>query len=264
MVVPMVAALHGELEPFAGSRPDVAERDAFSLFYDRSSAMIWLQEAVPDAYPGLWAMNDAGQDGEADIGRGATRRLWFQVHLTGSLEDDRPLPLQPFLSCIGDVAERLGTLEVHALQLLVPVHERVATRREVPRHSAGAVGGLIEAAGWFGDGDPGLARRVQVTIDTGQDPAVVSAAPGLPAWMRRWKQSFFVCDPASDEGDAAADLSPQIPDHFWQGPRYHRTSLYGTLGEWSPEALGWLSAFAAEAAWQQGVRIPLMITVRTR
>ncbi|MFD0774172.1 hypothetical protein ACFQZ2_09575 [Streptomonospora algeriensis] len=258
----MMAALHGELEPFAWSRPEVAECDAYSLFHTRSSAMTWLADAAPDAYPGLWGMNDAGQDSAADIRRGVTRRLWFQVSLEGSAEDDRALPIQPFLSCIGDVAARLGALDLHALQLLVPVHSRVATGR--PDAGLRAVGELIGAAGWFGDTAPQSARRVKVTMDTGQDPAVVSAAPGIPPWMRRWKQSVFLCDPAPAEeaGDAAEGLWPHLADHLWTGPGRHRTTLCGTLREWSLDGLGWLAAFAAEAAWQNGVRTPLRLTVR--
>lgn len=255
-----MADLHGELEPFTWSHPDVAECDAYSLFHTRSWAMTWLADATPDAYPGLWGMNDAGQDSEADIRRGMTRRLWFQVPLVGSVEDDRALPIQPFLSCIGDVAARLGTLDLHALQLLVPVHSRIATDR--PHAGARAVGELIGAAGWFDDTDPQSARRVQLTMDTGQAPAIVPAAPRIPPWMLQWKQSVFLCDSTLAEDDAAEGLWPHIADHLWKGPGHHRTTLYGTLREWSLDGLGWLAAFAAEAAWQNGVRTPLRLTVR--
>ncbi|KIH96744.1 hypothetical protein LP52_23275 [Streptomonospora alba] len=256
----MMAALHGELDPFPLTHPEVGDRDAYILFHNRSSAMTWLVESLPGASPGLWSMNDADQDSEADIRRGATRRLWFQVHLEGAIEDDRPLPLQPFLSCIGDVAARLGTLDLHAVQILVPLHSRIATGRpQAERHPVGA---LIDAAGWFGDTDPRLARRIQVTLDTGQDPAMVPAAPHIPPWIRRWKQAVFRCDPATHQDDAADALSPKLPDHLWRGPGHHRTTLEGTLCEWSVDAVGWLAALAAEAAWQNGVRTPLMLTVR--
>ncbi|MFD6952296.1 hypothetical protein A6A08_24620 [Nocardiopsis sp. TSRI0078] len=255
----MLAALHGELAVHPRRDPGTASSDAYSLFFARSSAMAWLTDAAPDAHGGLWGMNDAGQDDEANTPGPLTRRLWFQVSLTGSAAD-RPLPTQPFLSCIGDVAARIGTLDLHALQILVPAPIRAAAGRT----AAPAVLSLLQDADWLAGTDPHLARRIQVTLDGGQAPSIVDAAPRMLSWMRTFEQRVFSCDtaPALGDADAAAGLVPGIADHLWNGPGRHRATVHGTLAEWSLDALGWLTAFLAEAGAQHGVRTPLVLTVR--
>ncbi|NYH54970.1 hypothetical protein HNR06_004559 [Nocardiopsis arvandica] len=256
----MLAALHGELAVHPWHDPSTASSDAYSLFLARSSALAWLTDAAPDAHGGLWGMNDAGQDHETDSPGPLTRRLWFQVSPTGSAASGRPLPTQPFLSCAGDVAARIGDLDLRVLQILVPVPARSAAERT----DAPAMWSLLQDAGWLADTDPHLARRVQVTLDGGQVPSVVDAAPRMLAWMRTLEQHVFSCDPAPVQGDAdaAAGLAPGIADHLWNGPGHHRATVHGTLAEWSLDALGWLTAFLAEAGAQHGVRTPLILTIR--
>ncbi|WP_150254825.1 hypothetical protein [Nocardiopsis deserti] len=125
---------------------------------------------------------------------------------------------------------------------------------------------MLQDAGWFVDTAPGLARRVQVTLDGGQVPSIVAAMPQMLPWMRAFDQLVFSCDPTPAEGDAnaAAGLAPGIADHLWQGPGHHRATIHGTLVEWSLDALGWLAAFLAEAGAQHGVRTPLMLTIRVQ
>ncbi|WP_150236437.1 hypothetical protein [Nocardiopsis quinghaiensis] len=255
----MLAALHGELAVHPWHDPGTASSDAYSLFLSRSSALEWLTDAVPGAHGGLWGMNDAGQDFEAGSPGPLTRKLWFQVSLTGSAAE-RPLPTQPLLSCAGDVAARIGVLDLHALQILVPVPTRAAAGRT----AAPAVLALLQDTGWLADTDPGLARRVQVTLDGGQVPSIVDAASRMLSWMRTFEQRVFACGPtlAQGDADAAEGLVPGIADHLWNGPGHHRATVYGTLAEWSLDALGWLVAFLAEAGAQHGVRTPLVLTVR--
>jgi hypothetical protein len=86
--------------------PGEFSRDAYSLFYARSAAMGWLTPAVEGDSGGLWGMNDA----EAGPGSGTQRQpvSFFQVVVTRPAPDG-VLPVQPFLSCAGDVMARRGS-----------------------------------------------------------------------------------------------------------------------------------------------------------
>ncbi|ASU82569.1 hypothetical protein CDO52_07030 [Nocardiopsis gilva YIM 90087] len=251
----LLGALHGDLahHPWYDSR--AAFSDPYSLFYARSSASRWLTDAARNApRDGLWYMNDAGLD---SAGTG-TRRLWFQVALNSAVSADRTLPTQPFLTCAGAVASRVGHLELSAVQMLLPLQELAGP----PHHSRTAEIDLLQEAQWFADPVPDLAREVQLTLDSGQDPAIRSAAPSMVGWMGQLKQSVFtrICPPTRDE--AAEELTPGIADHLWNGPAHHHATFRGSLVEWSYEALGWLSAFVAEAAVQHGIQTPVLLSIR--
>ena len=77
-------------------------------------------------------MNDA----EAGPGSGPrpSRVAFFQVVLTEPSQG-RLLPVQPLLSCGGDVVERLGRLRLEAVQVLLPERDAVADG-DRPRHRA--------------------------------------------------------------------------------------------------------------------------------
>ncbi|WP_211264012.1 hypothetical protein [Streptosporangium amethystogenes] len=247
----MFAALHGELALHPWRDPRVASSDAYSLFVARSSALGWLTEATENASGGLWGMNDAGQGPEP------SRIAWFQVSLTEPVPDGRPLPVQAFLSCAGDVVARIGTPRLRAVQLLLPVQSLDASTR------ASAVLPLFQDAGWFADGDPRWRTPVRVTLDGGQDPSIHSAAPEMLQWIRSFTQDVFACDSFSLTDDLTDDgmvLEPAVIDELWRGPARHRATFHGVLTEWSLDALGWLAAFLAEAASRNGVGTPLMLT----
>ncbi|QIZ33969.1 hypothetical protein [Saccharopolyspora sp. ASAGF58] len=109
----MFTAFYGEFTPHPWRAPDT-DRDAYLLFYGRSVAMRWLRDDGP---AGLWGMNDAGQEHPlAD----ASLAAWFQVEAE-SVPGDRPLPVQPFLSCAGDAVARIGSLALDVEQVLLPV-----------------------------------------------------------------------------------------------------------------------------------------------
>jgi hypothetical protein len=146
----MFTALHGELRLHPWRDPLLALSDPYSLFVARSSAMEWLAEATEDVSGGLWGMNDAGQDPGPTSS--SSRVAWFQVSLAEPVPPGRPLPVQAFLSCAGDVVARLGTLDLQAAQVLLPVHSLAASVDQ--SSGAGAVGTLIQDAGWFVDCDP--------------------------------------------------------------------------------------------------------------
>lgn len=237
----LFAALQGALapHPWRGAEPD---SDAYSLFHARSSALGWLTEAREGAMGGLWGMNDAGS------GREPARAAWFQVVLTGPVPPGRPLPTQAFLACAGDVVARIGILRLDALQVLMPL------RRQGPP----AVSALLADAAWFADRAPGASTRVRVTLDSGQEPALSSAAPAMAEWIGQWAQDVFRCDGCTPTDHP--DVEPAGIDHLWNGPSRHRATLTGALAEWSLDALGWLAAFLADAAAVHGVHGPVLLS----
>ncbi|MGC5010728.1 hypothetical protein ACLQ2R_08195 [Streptosporangium sp. DT93] len=253
----MFVALHGELALHPWRDPLVASSDAYSLFLARSSAMGWLTEATRSASGGLWGMNDAGQG--PGVGPEPSHIAWFQVSLTAPVPEDRPLPVQAFLSCAGDVTARLGDLTLRAVQVLLPVPVRGPDPSAGTSPPLGGVIPLLQDAGWFADGDPRRRTPVRVTLDGGQDPSVRSAAPGMLRWMRGFDQDVLVCDSFSLTDDHPIPASPVI-DELWHGPARHRVTFHGVLTEWSTDALGWLAALFAEAASLHGVGTPLMLT----
>lgn len=253
----MFAALHGELALHPWRDPFVASSDAYSLFVARSSAMGWLAEAAENAFGGVWGMNDAGQD--PNPGSQSSRVAWFQVSLTEPVPAGRPLPVQAFLACAGDVVARIGALRLRAVQVLLPVQSLDAPSGASSRVSA--VLTLLQDTGWFADRDPNLRTQVRVTLDGGQDPSIRSAAPEmLRQWMQEFKQDVFSCDSFSLTDDDDMALKPAIIDELWLGPSHHRATFHGALAEWSLDALGWLAAFLADASSRHGVSSPLMLT----
>jgi hypothetical protein len=252
----MFAALHGELALHPWRDPFVASSDAYSLFVARSSAMGWLAEATENASGGVWGMNDAGQD--PGSGSQPSRVAWFQVSLIEPVPTGRPLPVQAFLSCAGDVMARIGTLRLQAVQSLLPVQSLDASAVASSRVSA--VMTLVQDTGWFADCDPHLRTQVRVTLDGGQNPSIRSAAPEILQWTQEFKQGVFSCDSFSLTDDDDMVLEPAVIDELWLGPAHHRATFRGTLAEWSLDALGWLAAFLAEASSRHGVSTPMMLT----
>jgi hypothetical protein len=84
----MFAALHGELAFHPWWDPVNSQEDAYSLFYARSSAMGWLDEATENTPGGVWGMNDAGQEPE-ERSR-PSRILWSQVSVSEPIPAGRP------------------------------------------------------------------------------------------------------------------------------------------------------------------------------
>jgi hypothetical protein len=252
----MFAALHGELELHPWRDTLVAPPDAYSLFVARSSAMGWLTEAVQHTSGGFWGMNDAGQNPHS--GSRPSRIAWFQVSLTDPVRAGRPLPVEAFLSCAGDVVARIGTMRLQAVQVLMPVQILGEPEGTSSRMNSAMV--LLQEAGWFAGCDPHMKTQVQVAVDSGQDPSIPSAAPGMLRWMQELKQSVFLCDSLSLTDNEDMVLGPAVIDELWLGPAHHRATFRGTLAEWSLDAVGWLASFLAEASFQHGVSTPLMFT----
>jgi len=240
----MYAVLHGELELHPWWDPATASEDAYSLFYKRSSAMGWLEN------PGFWGMNDAAF--ELDSESQPPRVAWFQVGLTEPIPKDRPLPVHPFLVCIDDVIGRIGTLRLEAVRILLPDWSLSAPSSGIP-----SVLGI--EPDWFADGDPRQRSAIRVTLDGGEDPSIQAAAPEMLQRIQSSYQDVYRCDSFSLAEDDAV-LLPNTPVGLWRETEQHLVTFYGTLAEWSLDALGWLAAFLAHIAFVHGVSRPLMLT----
>jgi hypothetical protein len=235
----LYAALYGELTP----RPDRVsdtDRDLYIQFHDRAQAMGWLDR--------LWGMNDAGLEHPLAT-PGSSLVSWFQVGVD-SVPDDRPLPVQPFLRCAGDVTARLGALRLQTVQVLLPAQSLDITAR--PQQSR--VPSLSTAA-WFND--VRSVTSLRVTVDSGQDPVFPVAAQRVHHWLDQLDQNVFRCGSLIEW----EPMPPPLPDTVWLGPPRHRVTFQGTLAEWSLDAIGWLGGFIADLAAREGAGVPLLLTV---
>lgn len=236
----LFAALYGELVPHAWLAPD-SDRDLYRVFYERSAAMGWLHDTGPG---GLWQMNDAGRQhplAEASLA------AWLQVE-AAPVPGDRPLPLQPFLSCAGDALARVGDVALDAVQVLLPVQCLDTTSRPEASRSPS----LLTAA-WFDDVDPVLRTRVRVTLDGGQSPAVLAIADRLAVI----DQAVFAYEAHTTDHTG---IVPPFDDSFWNGPPEHAITFHGTLAEWSLDAIGWFAGLLADLSARHGVATPLLFT----
>jgi hypothetical protein len=258
----LYAALYGELTPHP--RPAAQgepSQDAYSLFYDRSTAMGWLTPATEDARGGLWGMNDA--EASPSSGPRPSPVAFFQVVLTEPARGGpaRPtlLPVQPFLACAGDVVARLGALRLEAVKVLLPEHDADADARFGSRFLRTSRI-LLDALGWFGDCDPQRRVPARVTLDGLADPLIRAAAPAITHWVREVNQDVFACDSVSLADDDHLVLLPTTAFEGQPGSDHHRVTFRGTLAEWSLDALGWLAAFLGDVTARQGITTPLMLT----
>lgn len=215
--------------------------------------MGWLTDAAENAdAAGSWGMNDAARDSDSSVSRIA----WFQVTLTQPASSPRPLPAQPFLHCVRDVTEHLGTVRMDAAQMVLPMPSRDESSRTQ------ALLDLMQSAGWFTDLDPQRRTPILLTIDTGPGQAVGSMAQIVFERLRTHDQSVFSCDSFSVAGRQVADLTPALPDQLWQDSKNNQVLFSGSIAEWSLDALGWVATFVAEASSDRGLTHPLLLTAR--
>ncbi|MEV4754870.1 hypothetical protein AB0J86_07125 [Micromonospora sp. NPDC049559] len=256
----MFAALYGDLVPHPWHEPD-SEHDAYQLFHQRSIAMGWLDDrsaggGAEDGLrraPGLWGMNDAGW-GHPRAAAGAGPVSWFQVEAS-EVPGDRPLPVRPFLRCALDVTARAGSLDLAAVQLLLPVQGLDPAARP-PYAPVPAT----RTTDWFADRAPGAGTAVEVHVDSGRDPSVPAVARRLTDRLAGLDQDVFVCASAGVAGGAAT-VAPPLHDGLRNGPPTHGMVLRGELAEWSGDAVGWLAEVVAGCAALLGVRSPLLLSV---
>jgi len=256
----MFAALYGKLVPHPWRGPE-PEGDAYSLFYQRSLAMGWLDargsgtttSGKNAGASGLWSMNDAGW--AHPLAPAATHLVaWFQVEAE-AVARDRPLPVQPFLRCGGDTIDRAGILDLDAVQLLLPV-QGVDPSLRPPE----ALVPSMHTIHWFGEGNPGSRVQVEVSVNSGQDPVISAVGRQFTDRLRRLDQKVFTVT-SGTVGAADAVLAPPFDDSFWNGPPSHRLTVRGELSEWALDAIGWLGEVIADTGALLGIRSPLLLTV---
>lgn len=249
--------MYGELAPYRWHGFHVPGEDVYSLFHSRSAAMGWLTDARPGSVGGLWGMNDAGQ-GLGESGP-SSFVAWFQVTVTGL--QAHGLPVQPFLACAADVIARIGDLSLLAVQMLLPLQTSSAGSGDTS--TVDPVLSLLQATNWFADGDPASRARVRVTLDTGQDSRIRMVAHHIDEWLRPIHQDVFTDHSlvTADDSDDLVRMTP-VSDQLWNGPAQHRIAFDGKLIEWSLDAIGWLASLLAIAGSHQGIRTPMMLTVR--
>jgi hypothetical protein len=232
----MFAALFGDLALYPQPSDPARQQDAHSLFYTRSAALGLLDS--------VWGMNEAAA-GEAAHPRAA----WFQVDVT---QPAGLVPVQPFLACIADVMERLGRLDLRAIQVLLPEPGIPVDRKP---HTVMAFP-LMQTMGWFAGLDPALRAPVRVTLDAGPHEHIRQAASVMQDQMGN--QQVFDCHGVSLDDRGHVVLLP-IPFEDEAHPNIHnRASFYGTLAKWSFDSLGFLAAYLNDLAARNGVTSPLV------
>lgn len=256
----MFAALYGRLtrHPWRGSEPD---GDAYSLFYQRSLAMGWLDRRESGTSiggrqagaSGLWSMNDAGWDHPLAPAE-PPLAAWFQVEVE-AVAPDQPLPVQPFLRCARDATDRVGVLELATVQLLLPVQGL-----DVPTRPPEELVASMETVPWFNEWDDQSRVQVGVEVNSGRSPVLLAVAGLFAERLDRLSRNVFVR--TSDTYITSETAPPPLfGDSFWNGPPSHGLTLQGELSEWSVDAIGWVSEVIAELSAHLGIRSPLLVTV---
>ena len=264
---PMFAALYGRLTPHAWRTAD-SDRDPYSLFYQRSLALGILDDrgfivsrtadgdvTRPVGAAGLWATNDAGfrdQLPSAD----QSLLSWFQVGVE-IVPADRPLPAQVFLRCAGEATQQLGTLELDAVHMLLPVDGLDVSSRAEP-----ALAPSLQTASWFDETDPHARRPIQLKIESGRSALFETNIEKLTRWVIELDQNVFSNVRTMDLSDSMTSVKPPFDDTFRSGPATRSTIVSGSLVEWSLDAIGWLCAFVGDLAARLGATAPLLLTIQ--
>jgi hypothetical protein len=198
-------------------------------------------------------MNDAGWDHPLASAK-AQLAAWFQVEVE-AVAYDRPLPVQPFLRCAGDATDRVGELQLRALQLLLPVQGLDAVARPPE-----ALVPSMQTIHWFRECNPRSRVRVEVRVDSGQDPVISVVARQFADQLDRLDQTVFVYS-SGNVARSDAVMAPPFDDGLWNGPPLHGLTLRGELSEWTLDAIGWLAEVIADTSARLGVRSPLLVSV---
>lgn len=245
-------AVYGSIRLHPWNQGKDLSEDVYSLFVSRSDAMGWLSLATtdpssPPAHP-RWGMNDAGQDwsGAADTNRVA----WLQVALVEPSSDYISLPLQPLVSCAKDVVNRVGELRLDGLQLLLPLHAGGVSHRE-----------LVAGRNWFGMSEPGRRIRIAVTLDGGESPVVQQQVESIAKTLSNLAAGIFHPGSYSTDQAVAVDFLPPVVDELWLGNGHHQVTFFGSLPEWSFDALGWTASLFAEACHRNRVETTVLVSI---
>jgi hypothetical protein len=202
----LVARLFGELTLYPNpiADPDRVLDIGYALFSARASAL------------GL------ALEGGGEVSGGVGHVGVFQL----TLSDDR-LPVQPFLTVVGDVIARLGRLRLDAIDVTLPERERSAQP------------GAPDSGDWYALIDPAQWVPVRVTLECA-DKAIATVASAAVDRQAVYQDVFRLDAPSEDHAR-------------------HRVTLTGALAEWSLDALGFLAAFLYDLAASQGITSPLIL-----
>jgi hypothetical protein len=243
--------VYGALRPHPWLAAGELTQDAYSLFYARSCAMGWLADASApsSASPAArWGMNDAGQDWSDAAG--TSRVAWFQVALFGPPDGDKSLPIQPLLACAESTLNRVGSLRLDGLQLLLPIH------------SSGVASRQIQAGrNWFAMSAATL-HPIRVTLDGGESSLVRDQLQEIAESVNDIVHGGELLSNTRWTSQATTHpLSPPVVDELWLGKEHHTATLYGTLSEWSFDSLGWTVSVLAEACRRSGAHTSVLVSV---
>ena len=240
--------VYGSIQPHPWIEPGALEEDAYSLFVSRAVSMGWSSTGPDGLGDSLWGMNDAGQDwSQSDS---PSRVAWYQVGLADPSPVNKPLPVQPILACVKDSLNRIGKLDLTAVQLLLPLHVGGSARAY-----------LLSGLNWFGTSDLGAPVTLRVTLDTGEGDEVRRKAPEILRTLQRLNTGSFTVSSFSPEESFAVDIDLPVVDDLWLGESRHPVTFEGTAPEFSLDSLGWMIALFAEACRKAGVETTVLTTV---
>lgn len=227
--------VYGTLRPRSALRADVGRSflDAYSMMRIRSQALGHSVEGGTRPAHGGWAIHDAGQDWHGD--EPGNRLMWIQVGLDeADPGPGRNLPIPALLACVEDVLDRAGSVEVEAVQLLVPC-----------QWGGFDVTELASTSDWFASGSrPSNTMSARVTLDAGNTQALDGLVESLSAVLDTLDMTPSAL--RLDLDAPVVDPQPRLASEVWIDDGHHGVTLAVQLPEWSLDAIGWTTAALAE------------------
>jgi hypothetical protein len=194
-------------------------------------------------------MNDASFDFSTT--HQASRVAWFQVGIDEHRLTGANFPFHPLLACAADSLGRVGTLDVQAVQLLVPLQ------------TAGAPTLISSVPNWFNICDPAARIGVRVTLDSGEDPVMPQVADELAELVSTLARAPFEIEPFFADS-AHVQLQPEVTDGFWLGEGRHPVSFDAIAPDWTLDSIAWIANLFAESCRRIGVKTSVLINVGRR
>ncbi|GAA2250144.1 hypothetical protein GCM10010232_42500 [Streptomyces amakusaensis] len=261
LATPMIMGIHGVLTLHPWIRRQYAEgtldEDVFSLVATRATAYGWLGSTEPVPVGVRWGHNDADGDWEQD---GRIRELgWMQIDV-GDTPSGQRLPVLPAATVLGEGLARVGRLDFTGLHTVAPLRLAGDSRLD-----------LLEAAGWFGLGDPEAESAFTMTV-AGTEPAgIPGLASALLDGVRERARDLLTIEPLEPPAPDAPALTPATqpglahppsggPDAGLAQMTSGRT-FRCTAREWSLDLASWVTEMAIDALRETGLTQPVAIAV---
>jgi hypothetical protein len=230
----------------ARSNPDGALADAYGVFRNRGAALGWERHGgSPEPASSLWGIEE-GDVYEAQPGELAAA---FQVSRTDAAPDG--VAVQAFVSCVSEAIDRLGTLTLTRVQILVPP-EAVRDASEASSSGKQLAAAIHDGAVWFLFDDDRAEARMHIDLRTRLEGDCGNARS-----LRDWLMDIVADGRFAHVWTLEEDVT--LP-HTGS----HSLSFDGRLCDRSLEATGWLSAFLSDGAHRNGFNCPLEIEVTFR